>query len=532
MRRRLTIRAKILWIAFCINALCTTVYTISAYMSQRDAFLQGVDAKLEAVATALPQLVHPDYHDRVVGPDSIDAKEYDLLLNRLSDYANSIGIKYLYTYMQFDGVFRVAATSATEDERRTHDETAYFTEYEEPPEGMLQAWKTGAPCYVQYKDEWGFFRSIFIPMQTEKGARYIIGADVSLAFIRGVLTKVLLVNVGLGVAIFLCVWVLSYWILSHILKPVERLTTYVRGFGAGGFQFSEDQRTALNQMATVYRDEVGQLASAFSEMVAQLLDYIRNLRETTAAKERIESELKIAHDIQMSLLKKLFPPFPDLTQFDLYAMLVPAKEVGGDLYDFCMLDDEHLFFYVGDVSDKGVPAALFMAVTMALMKRAAQGKDAEPARILELVNKDLSEENDKLLFVTLCCFILNVKTGEFVYSNAGHDAPVIAHSDGSSEWLELPKGIVLGVDPVAAYQTRSGKLVAGDTLLVYTDGVNEAMSPDRQVYSNERLLATTGTLAGMGAKEAAETLMASVKEHAAGAPPSDDITIMTLTYRG
>jgi phosphoserine phosphatase RsbU/P len=150
---------------------------------------------------------------------------------------------------------------------------------------------------------------------------------------------------------------------------------------------------------------------------------------TTSEKERIESELSIAHDIQMSLLKLLFPAFPDRKEFELFATLIPAKEVGGDLYDFCMLDDEHLFFYVGDVSDKGVPAALFMAVTMALMKRAAQGADTDPAKILQLVNSDLSEENEKLLFVTLCCFILNIKTGEFVYSNAGHDAPVIAHAD-------------------------------------------------------------------------------------------------------
>ena len=534
MKRRLTIGAKILWIAVAINALCTAVYTITAYQKQRKAFLDGVDAKLLAVATALPHMLPADIHDKVTGPDSISPTQHMEYLNLLSDYADGIEIKYLYTYMKFDDKFRVATTSATEEELEEGTETKFFTEYEQPPPEMIKAWNTGTNQCVEYRDEWGFFRSIFVPMRTAAGTRYIIGADVSLDFITSELQKVLLLNVVLGAAIFALVWVLSYSIITKIIAPVGQLAAFTHELAGADFHLPENKKKELDLVAAQHHDEVGQLAQAFSEMQVKLHEYIENLKETTAAKERIESELNIAHDIQMSLLKKIFPPFPERTEFDLCATLVPAKEVGGDLYDFCMLDADHVFFYVGDVSDKGVPAALFMAVTMTLMKRTAQtkGESADPAEILRLVNLDLSGENEKLLFVTLACFILDLKTGRLTYSNAGHNPPVILRADGTAEWLPLPKGIVLGVMPEAEFLTSAAQLGPSDTIVISTDGVTEAMNAGREVYSDARFLETVGQLKGKNPTEITQGVMDSVTEHAAGAPPSDDITIMTVVYKG
>ncbi len=535
MKKKHTIGTKILWIAMAINALCTVSYTLTSYNKQRAAFIEGVDNKLKAVADALPKMLPADLHDKITGSDSISATRHSEYLGILSNYANNIDIIYLYTYMKFDGKFVVATTSATPEELKNGKETTFFTEYEYPPDGMILAWDTKTVQYVEYSDEWGDFRSIFVPMRTAAGTRYIIGADVSLESISNKVHTTLWVNIGIGFGIFLLVWLLSYSVITKIIAPVGQLAAFTNELAATDFQLTKEKTEELNFVAKHHHDEVGQLAEAFSEMQLKLREYIDNLRETTAAKERIESELSIAHDIQMSLLKKLFPAFPERSEFDLFAILVPAKEVGGDLYDFCLLDDNDLFFYVGDVSDKGVPAALFMAVTMTLMKRTAQtvcASSADPAEILRRVNEDLSEENDNLLFVTLACFILNIKTGTLTYSNAGHNPPVVLRKDGTTEWLPLPKGIVLGIMPDAVFSTSSAQLLPGDKIILETDGVTEAMNPEEILYSNERFIETVGRQKGRNPEEITNAIMNSVTEHANGAPPSDDITIMTLGYNG
>lgn len=532
MFRQLTLRAKILWIAFAIIALCTTVYTVNSCLEQRKVFLEGVDKKLRTAAYALPRILPEGYHDRITGPESLTLEEHREILDLLTAFAREIGVKFVYSYMMHEGQFHESSSSDSEEDLARGITTPFFPPYEQPPEAMREAWETDSIRFAEYTDEWGQFRSIFIPMRTPKGTRFIAGADVAVSFIQQQLVRLVVVSILLGAATFVVVWLISYLVLSRTLSPIGQLTSYTKDLAKQDFALKEEQREALALIAKTRGDEVGLLAEAFSEMQTKLLEYLEDLKRTTAAKERIESELRIAHDIQMSFLQKVFPPFPDRKEFDLYAMLEPAKEVGGDLYDFRLLDDDHLFFYVGDVSDKGVPAALFMAVTITLMKRTAQQEGIDPAEILRQVNGDLSSANENLLFVTLCCFILNMKTGEFFYSNAGHNPPVILRAEGPTEWLSLPDGLVLGVEPNTTYVTQRALLKPGDTIILYTDGVTEAMSPAREVYSDERLLETVGKLDRKDATQAAETLMTSVKEHAAGAPPSDDITILCLKYRG
>jgi sigma-B regulation protein RsbU (phosphoserine phosphatase) len=294
------------------------------------------------------------------------------------------------------------------------------------------------------------------------------------------------------------------------------------------FELSEDGKSELLQLAARSHDEIGGLAQAFTNMAARLEDYIENLRVTTAAKERIESELNIAHDIQMSFLKKVFPPFPTRQDVDLFADIDPAKEVGGDLYDFFFLDDDRLFFHVGDVSGKGVPASLFMAVTITLMKRIAQELSGDPDQILAHVNDELSRDNENLMFVTLFCAILDLRTGEMVCSTAGHNPPVIIRAGGEPEWLTVPPGPAMGVMEGAQYHSVRATLGPEDGILCYSDGVNEAMNEANEEYSNERLLSTIQDHDTQEPRELAETVIRSVKAHAGTAEQSDDIAILTL----
>ncbi len=278
-------------------------------------------------------------------------------------------------------------------------------------------------------------------------------------------------------------------------------------------------------------DEIGVLSRSFANMKQALKEYIAHLEETTAAKERIESELKIARSIQMSFLPRTFPPFPENDRFEIYAELEPAKEVGGDFYEFFLLGEDKLLFAVGDVSGKGVPAALFMAVTKTLMKGMAE-PHLELSRLLERVNVELALENDSMMFVTVFCAVLNFRTGELEFTNAGHNPPVLLKKGQPPQWLKLPQGFLLGAFDDTRYGTSRIVLEPGDMVIAYTDGVTEAMNPDKKLYSDQRLLDTVGTVETRSTQAMVRGVMRSVRRFAAGEPQSDDITILAMQYLG
>jgi phosphoserine phosphatase RsbU/P len=278
-------------------------------------------------------------------------------------------------------------------------------------------------------------------------------------------------------------------------------------------------------------DEVGDLSRSFDNMKTALKEYIANLAETTAAKERYESELKIARTIQMSFLPKNFPPFPENVEFDIYATLASAKEVGGDLYDFFLLDEDHLFFSIGDVSGKGVPAALFMAASKTLMKGTAN-RLTTPSEVLSRVNHELCLENDSLMFVTVFCGILNFRTGELSYSNAGHNPPFILKTGQEPELLPLPDGFFLGTMEDSVYATRQIHMAPGDMLLLYTDGVTEAMNGEKNFYGEERLIQAAQDYQQKSPEEVVRKVLASVRDFSGSEPQSDDITLLALSFRG
>jgi sigma-B regulation protein RsbU (phosphoserine phosphatase) len=273
------------------------------------------------------------------------------------------------------------------------------------------------------------------------------------------------------------------------------------------------------------------LGKALRTMAQDLKSYIKTIEETTAAKERIESELRIAREIQMGILPKIFPPFPERHEFEIYAILEPAKEVGGDFYDFFFIDDDHLCFAVGDVSGKGVPAALFMAVSKTLVKmKATRGLTSD--QVLSTVNQDLSLENPSLMFVTILLGILNIRSGELEYSNGGHPPPFILRTDGEVMELELPEGLPLGVMEDYDYQSKKIVLKKGETIFLYTDGVTEAMNPEEELFSDERLKQTLARLRESDIKEIAHGVQSETETFSTGTTQSDDITMLALRFYG
>ena len=250
-----------------------------------------------------------------------------------------------------------------------------------------------------------------------------------------------------------------------------------------------------------------------------------------AEEGRIHAELNVARRIQIDALPNVFPAFPGRTDFDIYAMMSPAKEVGGDFYDFFLVDDSHLALAIGDVSDKGVPAALFMMTTKTLVKaRACQG--GTPGEILRDVNDRLCEGNRSGMFVTVYLAILDLRTGECLSANAGHEHPAVCRAGGTFELVKYPHDPMLGLVPGLTYSDRTFRLSSGDTLCVYTDGVPEAKNAGGQVYGMARMTDALDRARGGDAAGLLGGLLADVRAFVGEALQFDDITLLAVTYRG
>jgi sigma-B regulation protein RsbU (phosphoserine phosphatase) len=258
-----------------------------------------------------------------------------------------------------------------------------------------------------------------------------------------------------------------------------------------------------------------------------LKHYIAELAETTAARERMNSELRIAHDIQMDLLPKTFPVFPARPDIDLFALMEPARQVGGDFYDFLFLDHDRLAIAIGDVSGKGIPAALFMGVTRSFL-RAELRTDADPGRALAQVSEELLDGNESCMFVTLFCAVVHIADGTVEYANAGHNPPFLARADGRVERIDLPHGPAAAIMPGAIFETGRLNLAYGDTLLLYTDGVTEAMDQAHRLYGEHRLATRFNANASGQCKDCIGALIGDLHGYAAGAEQSDDITMLTF----
>ena len=261
----------------------------------------------------------------------------------------------------------------------------------------------------------------------------------------------------------------------------------------------------------------------------QTMDHLHELSQALAlAKERMEQELNVGRDIQKSMLPEFVP---DSNHFELCASMDAAREVGGDFYDYFMLNDEELWFCVADVSGKGVPSALFMAMTKILLKSRTQD-DRTTSKVMTRVNSILAEDNPECMFVTVFLGVLKVDSGTVTYTNAGHNLPLIKRANGDVEAVPDLHGPILGVQQGREYGESSVELGAEDVLLVYTDGVTEAMDAEEQLYSDSRLQNVLQSMEQATAESMLKAVLTSVDEFALGAEQADDITMIALRYIG
>jgi sigma-B regulation protein RsbU (phosphoserine phosphatase) len=269
-----------------------------------------------------------------------------------------------------------------------------------------------------------------------------------------------------------------------------------------------------------------ELAEVLNKMSADLKDYIENLQATTAAKERMESELQLARDIQQSIIPHTFPPFPDIREFDIFGKMIPAKEVAGDFYDYFFIRSDRLGIMIGDVSGKGVPAALFMFMARALI-RVYGMEGGGPAKTLFKTNRMLAANNDANMFVTVIYAEYDLHTGNMIIANGGHNPPLLC-TEGKAGFLELPSDPILGYLVDSDYREWPLPLKRGDMLLFYTDGVTEAQTVDGMLFGEERLAAWNAGQEDRDPERMCHSLLRDVEAFAQGAPQFDDITLLAF----
>ncbi|MCG6189047.1 SpoIIE family protein phosphatase [Maribellus maritimus] len=328
----------------------------------------------------------------------------------------------------------------------------------------------------------------------------------------------LLAFAGLGLLLFFTIK-----IINQQISPLAKFADSARTIAEGNFN------TRLPNAGN--SKEMKELHDSFEFMQKELDNYIVNLKETTSAKEKIESELRIAKEIQMGMIPRIFPPFPNLKEIDLFASLESAKEVGGDLYDFFLLDEEHLCFAIGDVSGKGIPASLFMAVTRTLLRSVADNKKST-AEIVGSINKTLSFNNESNMFVTFFLGILEITTGRLRFCNAGHNPPILIKNKTEANFFNITKGIPVGLFEDFNYSEEVVQIEAGDQLFLYTDGLTEAEDKNNKLFEDNHLLDIIRQYAESVPKEIIEKVTKEVSLHVNGHIQSDDLTMMSIIYYG
>ena len=317
----------------------------------------------------------------------------------------------------------------------------------------------------------------------------------------------------------LAVFIVTILITRRLTKPLRKLVKATHQIGQGDFD--------LELPRVKRRDEIGVLANSFTVMLDKLKEHIASLQKTTSEKEKIESELNIAHTIQMGMLPR---EFPLRSEFELFAVLDSARAVGGDLYDFFFLDKDHMFISVGDVSGKGVPASLFMTVVRTLFR--SRTMDGQPLhQIMALINKELCKDNPNVMFVTMVSGIINLRTGTIDLCNAGHNLPLIMDREGEVRRMDLFSAIPLGIKEYHGYKTEKIQLKPGDRLVLYTDGVTEALNAKGEFYNESYLKEVLHEHRRADVPTLVKKVVDSIHQFALDVEQADDITMLILGYQ-
>ncbi len=456
---------------------------------------------------------------------------YNHWMRRLNDMKQAYDATYLYIVAvddnYVDGTFLLTASDGTR-ERGTGFDNAYILgkQVQVTPDQAetFRNLTVQNDRFVYSQDYADRYRYLFRIDEMN----VITGMTFEITSIRSAVENQLLPNVTYNTALQL---LLSAFYLIYVFffafKPLKRIKENVQEYAET--KNSEKVRSQLGEIH--YKNEIGDLARGVSAMTEEIDSHLLEIQRITTEREHISAELNIARKIQADMLPNIFPPFPQISSFDIHATMRPAKEVGGDFYDFYMVDKTHVALVIADVSGKGVPAALFMVISKTMIKnRAMHG--GTPGEILRDVNDQLCANNASDFFVTVWMAIIDIETGNGVSVNAGHEHTVIRRAGGSYELLRYQHSLPLAIMERTEFKDREFKLNPGDRIFVYTDGVPEATNQKDELFGTDRMLASLNQHSEASLQDVLPQLQDDIDIFAEGAMQFDDITMLVFDYRG
>lgn len=521
-------------IIFMLLVISTTLLLVSYYTYKNRMNTQYATLGENIARTSIALLAEYPVKEYVDGVATASADEvmasdeYRQIISMLRKIKDSNDIMYLYMIVpEKSGSYYVFDTDDSEEACPY----GYFMEYYEG------AFKEHAESFLNGErvepiisnQEYGWIISIIYPCYMDSDFMGYICVDISMDEVVMERQRYLFTSLLIMLAIT-AVFAVSYIFALNrqIVYPVKRMAKAAEEFvhekeGTG-------EASTITSLEIRTHDELEQLCGSLKQMERDINYYIENLTAVTAEKERIGAELNVATQIQLSMLPCIFPPFPDRDELDIYATMTPAKEVGGDFYDFFMVDERHLAIVMADVSGKGVPAALFMVIGKTLIKDHTQpGRDL--GEVFTEVNNMLCESNDNGMFITAFEGVLDLVTGEFRYVNAGHEMPFIYRKGEGYEAYKIRPGFVLAGMENVKYKEQVLQLKEGDRIFQYTDGVTEATDKDNQLYGMERLHAVLNEKCTQAdPKQTLEFVKADIDAFVGDNDQFDDITMLCLTY--
>ena len=510
-----------------LGAVCSTV----GYMEFTTVLEQQYNDSAYEIAETARTILNPDKFEQYLETGQTD-EEYENILSRLDTLTDATNVTFIYvarvsedyktlTYI-YDTVnsstgfdrYPLGYTASDLDEKHTENVIKIMTEGGRAEKYLYSYSKESGAHTTAAIDVKNSDGKIIAMLCVEKPMTRLENAR------NAYVLHVVFWTLG---AIVLFIFVYSIILRRGVIKPIEALTKEAE-------RFAQTNLPSTKPLNITQRDEVGILARAVEKMETDIAEYTENLTAITAEKERVNTELSVATRIQANMLPSIFPAFPERKEIDIYATMNPAKEVGGDFYDFFMVDERHLAIVMADVSGKGVPAALFMVIGKTLIKDHTQPRK-DLGEVFTEVNELLCESNSEGLFITAFEGVLDLVNGDFRFVNAGHEIPYICKKDGDFEPYKIRAGFVLAGMEGMRYKCGEIQLDIGDKIFQYTDGVTEATNVNNELYGMDRLTEILGENSDLPPAELLPKIKEDIDKFVGEAPQFDDITMLCLEYR-
>jgi sigma-B regulation protein RsbU (phosphoserine phosphatase) len=537
MKEKLTgIAAKLILSVIGFGILLGAVSSVVGYGQFTTVLQQQYNDTAYEIAQEARTLLNPDKFDGYATTGQTD-EEYLEIQSRLDDLVDATNVTFVYVALVDPSDYQTltyvydSVNSSTGFSRYPlgYVEKGIADKYVDDIRKLVTDGELATVYFYYYSEESGYHTSAALPVYDSKGnIKSIIVVEKTMTrLVNARNSYVIRVVIGTIAALVLFLAIFAVYLRKAIIKPVLTVAGEAK-------RFADTNEPSDELLKIRQKDEIGILAQSVGKMETDIVEYTKNLTAVTAEKERISTELNVAQGIQADMLPCIFPAFPERSEFSVYAAMSPAKEVGGDFYDFFLVDEDHIALVMADVSGKGVPAALFMVIAKTLIKnRTLMG--GTPSEILTHVNDQLCEGNKAELFVTVWMAIVEISSGKGVAVNAGHEHPVIKRAGEENtgfEYVKYRHSPAVATMEGLKFRQHEFELKPGDVLFVYTDGVLEATNAKEELYGEDRLLEVMNKSDGESLENLLHSVRADVDSFVGEAPQFDDITMLGFTYYG